>query len=336
MNERSFTVKSGAKSRGKKDQLPRLSRAVSNAFPPENIYLVGVSGGRDSVVLLRLLVAAGYRDLCVCHLNHRLRGRESTADARFVEALAGEFDLDCEIGETNVRELARQNKRSIETAARVARYGFFADVARRRGCSTIFLGHHADDVVETFLINLFRGTGRTGLVGMRETAKHRLAGVELTVVRPLLSVWRDEIDRFVKEHRLPFREDSTNREAEALRNRIRLRALPYLERTLGRNIKASLWRTATILGEEEALLDRMLPPPLARGAGLQVKDLQRLDAALQRRVLRQWLQGEEVADLGFEVIERVRGLLDVENGPAKTNLARDRHARRRGGKIFLE
>ena len=191
-------------------------------------------------------------------------------------------------------------------------------------------------MVETFLINLFRGTGRTGLVGMRETAKHRIAGVELTVVRPLLSIWRKEIDRFVKARRLRFREDSTNREAEALRNRIRLRALPYLERTLGRNIKASLWRTATILGEEEALLDRMLPPPLAQGEGLRVKDLQRLDPALQRRVLRQWLQSEEVADLGFEVIERVRSLLDVENGPAKTNLARDRHARRRGGKIFLE
>ncbi len=314
----------------------RLASTLVRAFPTENSYLVGVSGGRDSVALLHLLLDAGYQNLRVCHLNHRLRGRESAADARFVEELSAALNLECEIGETEVRKLAKEAGRSIETAARVARYQFFAEVARHRRCSTIFLGHHADDVVETFLINLFRGTGRTGLAGMRETACHVISGVELTVVRPLLATWRREIDQFVKKRRLKFRDDSTNRETEALRNRLRLRALPYLERLLGRNIRTSLWRTATILGGEEALVDQATPASLRHGATLPVKDLRTLDVALQRRVIHDWLRREDVLEVGFDVIERVRSLLEVEGGAAKTNLARGRHARRRGGKLFLE
>ncbi len=288
------------------------------------------------MVLLHLLIDAGYGNLCVCHLNHQLRGRESAGDARFVEKLAGSLNLDCELGETDVRELVKTTGASVETAARAARYHFFGKVARARRCTTIFLGHHADDLVETFLINLFRGTGPAGLARMKELARHRIGGVELKVVRPLLSVWRSEIDRFVKERRLKFREDATNRETEALRNRIRLRALPYLERLLGRKIKMSLWRTATILEGEEAVVERLIPPALRRGATLPVKDLQDLDVPLQRRVIRDWLRREGGVDVGYEAIERVRGLLDVENGPAKTNLAKNWHARRRAGKLFLE
>src|SRR5262245_66544532 len=95
---------------------------ITRAFPPDAQYLIGVSGGRDSVALLHWLISFGYDRLIVCHLNHRLRGRSSDADARFVKKLAENFDADFELGATDVRTLAKKSRMSIETAAREARY----------------------------------------------------------------------------------------------------------------------------------------------------------------------------------------------------------------------
>jgi tRNA(Ile)-lysidine synthase len=337
---------------------PRLSRD----FPPEARYLIGVSGGRDSVALLHWLVNLGYKKLIVCHLNHQLRGRMSDADARFVQKLVErnnqEFvgqafrllssrignrsarpttrvaDLDFEVGAVNVRALAAKQKISIETAAREARYKFFAKTARRRKCKTIFLAHHADDLVETFLINLFRGAGATGLSGMRENSTRRIDDVDLTIVRPLLGVWRREIDIYVREHRIKFREDASNKNLNPLRNRIRHRIVPYLEKILGRNIRPAIWRAATIAGEEEDWIEKQLPD--STDARFSAARLRALPVALQRRAILKWLRAQKISEISFDVIERVRSLADRDAATAKVNLPQDRHARRRAGSIFVE
>src|SRR6266496_5233731 len=216
--------------------------SLLRTFPLDGRYLIGVSGGRDSVALLHWLVNLGYKKLIVCHLNHQLRGRSSLPDARFVEKIALKYRAEFELESANVRALATKQKMSIETAARDARYKFFAETARHRRCKTIFLAHHADDLVETFLINLFRGAGTTGLSAMREVSTRRIGDVDLTIVRPLLSVWRDEIDSYVRESRLKFREDASNKNLAPLRNRVRHRVIPYLENTLGRKIRQNIWR----------------------------------------------------------------------------------------------
>src|SRR5436309_10545256 len=184
---------------------------LTRDFPPNRRYLIGVSGGRDSIALLHWLINLDYKKLIVCHLNHQLRGRSSDADARFVEKLAGKYQIDFELGAANIRALAKKKKMSIETAAREARYSFFAKAAKRHGCRTIFLAHHADDLVETFLINLFRGAGSAGLAGMREVSTRRIDDVGLTIVRPFLDVWLKQIDNFVHKYLLTFREDVTNK-----------------------------------------------------------------------------------------------------------------------------
>src|SRR6266513_6516653 len=148
-----------------------IQTKTNSRFPRDARYLIGVSGGRDSVALLHWLINLGYKKLIVCHLNHQLRGRSSDADARFVEKLAAKYVVDLEMGSTNVRALAAKQKISIEAAGREARYKFFAQVTKRRRCRTIFLAHHADDLVETFLINLFRGSGATGLGSIQEVSK---------------------------------------------------------------------------------------------------------------------------------------------------------------------
>src|SRR4030095_5108153 len=114
-----------------------------------------------------------YKKLVLCNLTHQLRGAASRSDARFVEKIARNLKLDCEIGSTDVGALAKRSKLSIETAARFARLAFFVEVARRRRCSRIFLAHHADDLVETALLNLFRGAGPGGMAEMRTFSLHR-------------------------------------------------------------------------------------------------------------------------------------------------------------------
>jgi len=304
------------------------------SFSPDARYLIGVSGGRDSVALLHWLVDLGYRKLIVCHFDHHLRGRSSQADARFVKKLAAKYRVDFQIGSANVRALAKKKRMSIETAAREARYSFFAKIARRRRCRTIFLAHHADDLVETFLLNLLRGAGITGLAAMREVSTRRMDDLALAIVRPLLSVWRSEIDKYVREHHLKFSEDASNKNLNPLRNRVRHRVIPYLEKMLGRNIRQNIWRTAVIAAEEENWIENQLPD--SSEVELPVAKLRDVPVALQRRRILKWLRAQSVADIGFDLIERVRSLAEDDARIAKVNLPQDRHARRRAGKIFIE
>ena len=319
---------------------PGTDLRVTRDFPPDARYLIAVSGGRDSVALLHWLGRLGYERLVVCHLNHRLRGGSSDADARFVKELVERTNqelgasIQFEFGYANVRALAKKQKMSIETAAREARYAFFAEIAGRQDCGTIFVAHHADDLVETFLINLFRGAGNAGLVAMREISTRPIDGIDLTIVRPFLGVWRKEIDDYVREHRLRFRDDATNQNLTPLRNRIRHRIVPYLEKMLGRNIRQSIWRTAMIAAEEEKWIKNKLQD--STDADLSVVKLRALPVALQRRLLLKWLRAQNISDVGFEAIERVRSLADSDARIAKVNLSENRYARRRAGRIFIE
>ena len=305
-------------------------------FPASRRYLVGVSGGRDSIALLDCLTNLGYRRLIVCHLDHRLRGRASTADTKFVCDLAMKLNFECETSRVDVAALARRTKQSLETAGRNARYDFFAEIARRRRCPTIFLGHHAGDLVETFLFNLFRGAGPAGLSGMRQVATRTVAGVQLTIVRPLLATTRDEIDAYLKAGRLKYRHDASNETLAPLRNRIRHRVIPYIEKQLGRNVRDALWRAATISADEAEWAEALVDPSSASKGELSVSELQKQPRALQRRTIHLWLQSRGIANLDFETIERVRALVQPGARAAKTNLPHDRHARRRAGKLFLE
>jgi tRNA(Ile)-lysidine synthase len=314
----------------------QINTSLLRHFSPGARYLIGVSGGRDSVALLHWLIDVGYKNLIVCHLDHKLRGRSSRADAIFVRKLAAKYDVDLALGAIDVRALAVRTKQSIETAARDARYKFFAQVAKQRRCRTIFLGHHADDLVETFLINLFRGAGPSGLSSMRAVSVLKIDNVKLQIVRPLLGVWREQIDDYVRKHRLKFREDASNKNLAPLRNRIRRRIIPNIEKELGRNVRGTIWRTATIAAEEENFFEALLPDKLSKLAALAIKPLRAMPVAIQRRVLHEWLRASDVPDLSFDLIERVRALLDPTNRVAKTNLPQDRHVRRRAGHIFIE
>lgn len=291
-------------------------------------YLVGVSGGRDSVVLLHVLFELGFSRLIVCHLDHGLRGRDSRNDRRFVQRLARRMGLECICRKIDVAKLASERKRSLETAAREARHEFFADMAASKRCNRVFLAHHADDVVETFLFNLCRGAGRAGLTSMRRKSQ---VG-KLTVFRPMLHVTRATIDAFAKIRRIRFREDASNQDPRFVRNRLRREAIPLLEDILGRDVRHAILRTVSIMRDEEDWIANL--PELVPSETLSKDRVAKMPLALQRRLLKNWLDQCGVRDVGFDEVERVRSLLNIR--VAKVNLPGDRHARRRAGVLFLE
>ena len=174
--------------------------------------LVAVSGGPDSVVLLDSLHREGF-SVVVAHCNFHLRGEASDADAIFVRSLADKYQVAYCQADFDTEKVAEERKVSIEMAARDLRYEWFEQMADEYNCDLIAVAHNADDVVETFFLNLTRGTGLQGLSGMAE-----LRG---RIVRPLLQVSREQIMEYIAENELEYRIDATNLETVYTRNKIR-------------------------------------------------------------------------------------------------------------------
>lgn len=188
-------------------------------FSPDSRIIVAVSGGADSVMLLRVLVSAGF-DCVAAHCNFHLRGDESDRDQAFVESLCAELSVPLELVHFQTEEYAAQHKLSIEMAARELRYGWFEQIRVKHGADVIAVAHHADDVVETFLMNIVRGTGIHGLTGIKP-----LAG---KIVRPLLCLYRSEIEEYMRLNSFAYVTDSTNLQQDYLRNKFRLSVIPLL------------------------------------------------------------------------------------------------------------
>lgn len=210
---------------------------------PAAPVIVGLSGGADSVVLLHLLTRLGYP--CVAaHCNFHLRADESDADADFARQTAEALGLPFRRIDFDTADYARQNGVSTEMAARTLRYEWFETLRRELGAEAIAVAHHRDDNVETILLNLIRGTGLSGLCGMRPRNGH--------IVRPLLSVDRSQIARWLADRHLPFRTDSSNASDVYRRNFVRLRLLPLMEQ-LNPSVYDAILRMASHLTDVEAI-----------------------------------------------------------------------------------
>jgi tRNA(Ile)-lysidine synthase len=214
--------------------------------------IVGVSAGVDSMVLLHLLVAcreAFDLSLIVAHINHGLRPRESEKEAKLVQRESVRLGLPFEYGQFDVKEFQKIGGLSPQDAARRVRFHFFYHLLQKHHAKKIALGHHAEDQIETVLIRLIRGAGLQGLKGMLPIREGR-------VIRPLLEVWKREIESYAIEKKIPFLIDSSNLKDDYLRNRIRLSLIPQIEKEYQPNFKEILLRTSNILREENDYLER--------------------------------------------------------------------------------
>lgn len=210
--------------------------------------IVGLSGGADSVALLNILIRLGYTCIAA-HCNFHLRGEESGRDARFSEQIAEQNNIPFEKIDFNTNQYAGDNKLSVEMAARELRYRWFEEIRLKHNSQAIAVAHHRDDSMETFLLNVIRGTGIHGLTGI-----HPKNGM---VVRPLLCLSKEDILNWLEERQLPYIIDSTNLSDEYTRNYIRLNLLPVMER-INPSVKETMARTVNYLSEAEVIYNSVI------------------------------------------------------------------------------
>lgn len=281
--------------------------------PPGAKIVVAVSGGPDSMALLAVLyqLRSVYDvPLVVAHVNHQLRGEESTRDAVFVEQHAARLGIPFSLQHVDVKGLQRTARLSPQHAARQLRYACLYALQQALGATHIALGHTADDQAETLLLRLLRGSGPAAFAGMPP--------VRLPCVRPLLTVSRDEILAYLRAEGVPWLEDSSNSHSVYLRNRVRLQLLPLL-RQYNPQIVSRLNELADMCSAEQRLLTRQTERlrtrvvhwQSAKRVRIRCRPYRTAPLALQRRLLRSVVDAllPVVAKVSFRHIESLRQLI---------------------------
>lgn len=286
-------------------------------FQPADKVLVALSGGADSVALLRVLLELGFSCQAV-HCNFCLRNDESDRDEEFVRALCRERQVNLEVRHFDTEGYANTHRISIEMAARELRYAWFEEMRCRMGCDVIAVAHHRNDSAETLILNLLRGTGIRGLKGISPDNG--------TVVRPLLGVDRDEIRRYLAELKQAYVTDSTNLQDEYMRNKIRLNIFPKFQE-INPSFVESLLETSERLTQVEAVYRKGIDEGLKR----VLKDGRQMAiGALLQEVSPQALLYEWLHPFGFNA-SQLKDIFQGLNGPcgrwyqtAEWRLLRDR------------
>jgi len=307
-----------------------------NLLEKKDRILVAYSGGVDSTGLLNLLLELRGEwsfELFLGHFNHKLR-HTADEDEQFVRRIAKKYSLPLFVGSKDVGSYARKKKLNIEEAGRELRYDFLKKTALKIGGAKIATGHTMTDQAETFLMRLMRGSGLRGLGGIFPL-------VEGKVVRPLIQVERQDIEAYLRKKGIEFHTDESNFDRRFLRNRIRLDLVPYIKKNFEPEIISSLGRIASIIREEDSLLEKIAEEKAKRAISkknnkisLEVKPLSSLSRAMARRVVRGFiseLRGN-LREISFEDVESVLCLKEGKEFP----LRKGHVLRREKGQIFLK
>ncbi|MDB6123635.1 MAG: tRNA(Ile)-lysidine synthase [Pedosphaera sp.] len=274
-------------------------------FGRERRILVSVSGGLDSMALLAVLSALAKKnrwELIVAHFNHRLRGQSSNADERLVAQTARTLGWKFVADRADVKQFGRKEGISLEMAARQLRHKFLARVAQQFKIRIVALAHHADDQVELFFLRLLRGASSEGLAGM-EWRSASPADRRLTLVRPLLDVPKEQLEKYAQAERVKFRQDATNAHVEILRNRVRHELLPLLTKEYQPALGKVILRQMELLRAESEFMDGAARKWLA--VTQKKEKFVKLPIAVQRRcIYMQLLQHGIPAD--FDLVETLR------------------------------
>ncbi|MEK6235053.1 MAG: tRNA lysidine(34) synthetase TilS [Planctomycetales bacterium] len=330
-----------------------LEAALANAWPSDQLAILAVSGGADSIAMLhaaRATVSDPASRLAVAHFNHQLRGAESDEDQRFVAETCAALGIACEIGTAPVRESPDASRDGLEGAARKARYQFLERVADRLNAAHVAVAHTADDQAETVLHRVLRGTGIAGLAGI--PARRPLGNAVL--IRPLLKCRGEQTIGYLREIAQPWREDSSNRDSRFARNRIRRDLLPRLAEEYNANIAQVLARVGPLAGETQAVIDEVAQR-LEKDAVVEEKDAVAEDgvaedgvvldcdvlagnsAFLTREVLvRVWRNRDWPRQgMGFVQWEQLAEMTIKDFGPGQRDFPGRVVARRRGGRLLI-
>ncbi|AOZ98090.1 tRNA lysidine(34) synthetase TilS [Flavobacterium commune] len=286
--------------------LDKLKKHISQNFPflEKSKLLMATSGGIDSMVMVHLFRELHY-SIALAHCNFQLRGLESFGDQNFIQEYANENEIPLFLTQFDTETFAQDYKLSTQIAARELRYNWFYELLETENYDYILTAHHADDTIETFLINLSRGTGLEGLLG--------IPAQNDKIVRPILPFTRAEILVYAKENNIQWREDSSNASDKYLRNKIRHHLVPLLKE-LNPQFMESFQKTQSHLKESQELVEDaaiMVYQQVAREEGETIVfDLnQLLRLPNYRSYLYQWLH-----EFGFTAWEDIYALVESQSG----------------------
>ena len=248
-------------------------------------YVVAVSGGVDSVVLLHMLTIQPKLELIVAHFDHGIRD-DSAKDRLFVQNLAKKYKLKFEYAN------GKLGKKASELQARKARYSFLNQVAKENDCRAIITAHHQDDVLETVIMNLLRGTGRKGLSSLKSSKE---------IIRPLLSFSKLQIIDYARVNKLKWREDSTNSDTKYFRNWLRLKIVPKLTANQRQKILQSEARMLKVNYEVDNILDKFINETKL----LDRQTIIMLPHKLAKELIAHWLRKNLIADFDSFLIEKI-------------------------------
>lgn len=276
--------------------------------------LAACSGGPDSLALVDILRKIrpefGFQ-LAVAHVDHMFRGKASAADAQFVRDYCLRHGLTCFSTAINVPQYLLEQGGSSQNTSRKLRYEYLREVAQTWGNAKIATGHHRDDQAETILLHLFRGSGGAGLSGMHAQADR--------IIRPLLSLTRQEIEEYCQQHALEPRQDLSNLSPNYLRNKIRLHIIPQLEVAVGSSVREPLCRVGQILADEQDFLNESVQaiwPNLTRetpdATCVYTEPLSKLHIALKRLIFRLLIEKKQgnLTGITFQHVEKLIEMAD--------------------------
>jgi len=298
-----------------------------NMFKKGEAIMAGVSGGPDSVCLLHLLLQL--RDewdlkVSVAHLDHMFRGKESEEDALFVKELCEKWDVPFYQERQDVPAYIRDTGYSPEDAARRIRYAFFERAKRELKADKVALGHNRDDHVETVLMNIFRGSGLDGLVGIEPVRGH--------YIRPLIEISRHDIENYLKVRKLDFRTDRTNLTTEYFRNSLRLELIPLIEQRYCSHLSQSLVRLSDIVRQDLNFLDEKTRLAMdlcaeiePKKVKIKIKEFNKLHEAIKRRIVRKCVEhlAGDVKDFELKNVRKLIQFIEQSTSGSRMDLPRN-------------
>ena len=271
--------------------------------------ILGVSGGADSICMLHLLNSLKKElgiTLCVVHVNHGIRGMEADRDEKFVKQTAENLGVECKTFHMDIPMIAKERKMSEEEAGRLIRYEIFENVAKEIGANKIAVAHNLNDNSETVLFNLFRGSKLKGLTGIPVKRDK--------VIRPILCLSREEIERYLLEHQLEYCVDCTNQETDYSRNKLRLEVLPYIKENINSKAEYNIVNAAESLGEVYQYIQCQVNEAYQQYVvdNIILNSAKELPTVILKEVIRQWIfhNAGKLKDITSTHVDMIAGLLN--------------------------
>ncbi len=287
--------------------------------------ILGLSGGPDSVFLFEMLKKFAEKikiKIIAAHVNHMLREIDSEKDEKFVKDLAKKYKIEIRILKKDITKVSKKLGRGLEETGRQVRHEFFAKLAKELKTNIVLTAHHADDNLETILLNIARGAGLKGLLGMEEKIEHKISNINLSFIKPLLQIPKDKIEDYLLHKKIEFVKDLSNLDEKFNRNLIRSKIVPQFKKinknileTVSKNVK-NIEETLEFLDHEAKKFIKKSEKFLKEKNTLVAKDFRETNKALKKAIIRELykVNAKTLKDFGNAQIDEILKVLEKNIG----------------------